>query len=62
MGRLFKAVIERDGESFIAHCPEVPGANGQGHDPNEALASLREAIDLILDDRPADDLPDVPDP
>ena len=26
----FTAVIERDGEWFIAFCPEVPGANGQG--------------------------------
>ena len=25
----FTAVIERDGEWFIAYCPEVPGANGQ---------------------------------
>jgi len=26
----FTAVVERDGEWFIAYCPEVPGANGQG--------------------------------
>jgi len=26
----FTAIIERDGDWFIAYCPEVPGANGQG--------------------------------
>ena len=26
----FTAVIERDGEWFIAYSPEIPGANGQG--------------------------------
>ncbi len=24
------AVIERDGKWFVAYCPEVPRANGQG--------------------------------
>ena len=47
----FTAVIERDGDWFIAFCPEVPGANGQGRTKEECLESLREAISLILDDR-----------
>ena len=29
MSNEFTAVIERDGEWFIGHCPEIPGANGQ---------------------------------
>jgi predicted RNase H-like HicB family nuclease len=44
------AVLERDGEWFIGYCPEIPGANGQGHTKEECLESLREAIDLILRD------------
>jgi predicted RNase H-like HicB family nuclease len=47
----FTAVIERDGEWFIAYSPEVPGANGQGHTKQEAITSLRDAIALILEDR-----------
>lgn len=47
----FTAVIERDNEWFIAYCPEFPGANGQGKTRDEALASLRDAISLILEDR-----------
>ena len=40
----FTAVIEQDGEWFIAYCPEIPGANGQGHTKDEARQSLGEAI------------------
>ena len=47
----FTAVIERDKEWVIAYCPEISGANGQGKTRNEAIASLRDAISLILQDR-----------
>ena len=56
----FTAVIERDSEWFIAYCPEVPGANGQGRTKEEAKESLAEAIALILEDRRADGLRAVP--
>jgi predicted RNase H-like HicB family nuclease len=56
----FTAVIERDGEWYIAYLPEVPGANGQGHTKGEAKESLAEAIALILEDRRADGLWAVP--
>ena len=56
----FTAVIERDGEWFIAYCPEVPGANGQGRTKQEAKKSLSEAISLILEDRRSDGLRGVP--
>lgn len=45
----FTAVVEQDGPWYIAYCAEVPGANGQGRSRPECLASLREAIALILD-------------
>lgn len=35
----FTAIIERDGEWYIAYCPEIPGANGQGHTKAEARKS-----------------------
>lgn len=56
----FTAVIEQDDEWIIAYCPEIPGANGQGKTRDEALASLREAISLILEDRREDGLRAVP--
>ena len=47
----FTAIIERDGDWYIAYCPEVPGANGQGKTIEESKASLGAAISLILEDR-----------
>jgi predicted RNase H-like HicB family nuclease len=45
----FTAIIERDGEWYIAYCPEISGANSQGRTKEEARTSLVEAIKLILD-------------
>jgi predicted RNase H-like HicB family nuclease len=56
----FTAVIERDGDWYIAYCPEVPGANGQGRTKAETKRSLADAIALILEDRRADGLRGVP--
>ena len=56
----FTGVFERDGEWYIAHCPEVPGANGQGKTIEECRESLVEAIRLILDERRAQGLIGVP--
>lgn len=60
MANEFTAVIERDGEWYIAYCPEIPGANGQGKTKEEARQSLAEAIALILEDRREDGLRGVP--
>jgi predicted RNase H-like HicB family nuclease len=56
----FTAVIEHDGGWYVAYCPEVPGANGQGRTKDEAKQSLAEAIALILEDRRDDGLRGVP--
>jgi predicted RNase H-like HicB family nuclease len=56
----FTAVIERDAEWYIAYCPEVPGANGQGKSIEECRESLADAIRLILDERRSQGLAGVP--
>jgi predicted RNase H-like HicB family nuclease len=57
----FTAIIEAAPEGgFWAICPEVPGANGQGETIEEAKDSLRQAIELILEDRKADILRGLP--
>ncbi len=56
----FTAVLERDGEWFVAYCPEIPGANGQGKTKEEALDSLSAGIALILEDRREDGLRGIP--
>jgi predicted RNase H-like HicB family nuclease len=47
----FTAIIEKDGDWYIAYSPEVPGANGQGRTIEESRESLAEAIALVLEDR-----------
>jgi len=56
----FTAIIEQDEQRYIAYSPEVPGANGQGRTKDEALESLRGAIELILEDRREDGLRGAP--
>jgi predicted RNase H-like HicB family nuclease len=56
----FTAIYEEDGDWYIGYCPEIPGANGQGKTLEECRESLREAINLILEDRREDALRGVP--
>ncbi|HEX9783232.1 MAG TPA: type II toxin-antitoxin system HicB family antitoxin [Opitutaceae bacterium] len=56
----FTAVFERDGDWYVAYCPEIPGANGQGRTKEEARQNLAEAIALILEDRREEGLRGVP--
>jgi predicted RNase H-like HicB family nuclease len=56
----FTAIIERNEEWYVAYCPEIPGANGQGRTKEEARQDLAEAIALILEDRREDALRGVP--
>jgi predicted RNase H-like HicB family nuclease len=51
----FTAIIEQDEDWFIAYCPEVPGANGQGKSVQECRGNLGEAIALILEEKVIND-------
>ncbi|ETX02293.1 MAG: hypothetical protein ETSY2_35785, partial [Candidatus Entotheonella gemina] len=53
-------IIESEGEWYIAYCPEIPGANGQGKTKDEARESLAQAIALIFEDRREEGLLGVP--
>ncbi len=56
----FTAIIEKDSEWYVAYCPEIPGANGQGKTKDQARDNLADAIALILEDRREDGLRGVP--
>ncbi len=56
----FTAIIEKEAGWYIAYCPEIPGANGQGRTMNQCRKSLAQAIALILEDRREDGLRGVP--
>ena len=56
----FTAIIEQDGKWYIAYCPEVPGANGQGKTRDEVRDNLVGSIALILEGRREERLRGVP--
>jgi predicted RNase H-like HicB family nuclease len=53
--RTFTAIIHKEDNLYIADCPEV-GTVSQGHTVEEAIANLKEATELYLEEFP---LPDV---
>ncbi len=47
----FSVVIERDEDSFFAHCPELQGCYTQGKTYGEALRNIQDAVGLHVEDR-----------
>jgi len=47
--RTFTAVIHKEDDLYVADCPEV-GTVSQGHTVEEAVANLKEATELYLDE------------
>jgi predicted RNase H-like HicB family nuclease len=60
MANQFTAIFEHEDGWYVAYCPEIPGANGQGRTKDQARQSLAAAITLILRDRLEDGLRGVP--
>jgi predicted RNase H-like HicB family nuclease len=53
--RIFTAVLHKEGDLYVAECPEV-GTVSQGYTVEEAIANLKEATELYLEEFP---LPEV---
>ena len=49
--RTFTAVIHKEDDIYVADCPEV-GTVSQGSTIEEALANLKEATELYLEENP----------
>jgi predicted RNase H-like HicB family nuclease len=49
MTRKASVVIEKDEHGFYAWCPELKGCHSQGRTLDEAIANIREAIELYLE-------------
>jgi predicted RNase H-like HicB family nuclease len=47
-GYSFTAILEKEGEGYVALCPELDVAS-QGDTIEEALANLKEAAELFLE-------------
>ena len=54
--RTFTVRLKRDEESgyYAARCVELPEAISQGKTEKEALANLREAIELVIEEHESD--------
>lgn len=51
--RRFPVILEQDEDGvYIATCPTFRGCRSFGHTIDEAMANVREAIQLCLDDEP----------
>jgi antitoxin HicB len=48
----FKVFLERDEDyaGYVVRCPSIQGCYSQGKTVEEALANIREAIELCLED------------
>jgi predicted RNase H-like HicB family nuclease len=49
--KVFTAVLHREDDLYVAECPEV-GTVSQGPTIEEAIANLREATELYLEEFP----------
>ena len=42
-------VIEKDEHGYYAYCPELEGCQSQGDSIEEAIANIKEAVELYLE-------------
>lgn len=54
--KTFTAVLHKEKDLYVALCPEV-GTVSQGYSIEEALANLKEATELFLEELPVEDSP-----
>jgi len=54
------AQISHEGKWFVAFSPEFPEANGQGETEAACIESLKQAINLLLEDRREDARKNLP--
>lgn len=52
MSHLLTAIIHKEDDLYVADCPEV-GTASQGKTVEEAIANLKEATELYLEEFPA---------
>lgn len=56
MSYKFSTLIYKGEKFYVAECLEL-GVVSQGENPKKAIANLREAVELYLEDEPVEILP-----
>lgn len=51
MNKLFTAIVYKEGNLYVAECPEI-GTASQGKSIEEAVSNLKEATELYLEEFP----------
>ncbi|MBN1665174.1 MAG: type II toxin-antitoxin system HicB family antitoxin [Deltaproteobacteria bacterium] len=51
MNKLFTAIVHKEGNLYVAECPEV-GTASQGKSIEESIDNLKEATELYLEEFP----------
>ncbi|HOO40350.1 MAG TPA: type II toxin-antitoxin system HicB family antitoxin [Syntrophales bacterium] len=51
MNKLFTAIVHKEGDLYVAECPEV-GTASQGKTIEESIDNLKEATELYLEEFP----------
>ena len=51
MNKLFTAIVYKEGNLYVAECPEI-GTASQGESIEEAVSNLKEATELYLEEFP----------
>jgi predicted RNase H-like HicB family nuclease len=51
MNKLFTAIVHKEGDLYVAECPEV-GTASQGKSIEESIDNLKEATELYLEEFP----------
>ncbi|HCE44283.1 MAG TPA: HicB family protein [Lentisphaeria bacterium] len=51
MTQSFTAIVHKEKKLYVAECPEI-GTASQGHTIEEAVANLKEATELYLEEFP----------
>lgn len=52
--RTFTAILHKENDIYVAECPEV-GTVSQGYTIEEAIANLKEATELYLEEFPLEE-------
>ncbi len=50
---IFPIVIEQDEDGYFAQCPTLPGCHTHGKTYEEVWRNIREAVELVIEDRRA---------
>jgi predicted RNase H-like HicB family nuclease len=56
MSQKVSVVIEKDRHGYFAYCPELRGCQSQGDSFEEAMANIKEALELYLETLPLEEL------